>query len=67
VAVDALYVAARRAAGTEGCLVDKQALTIASLEGADDRAFSIAVAGPAALVVAKTHKIAGRRDEGRGY
>ena len=26
----------------------------------------VAVAGPAALVVAKTHKIAGRRDEGRG-
>ena len=41
-------------------------MTIAALEDGDDRAFSIAVAGPAALVVAKTHKIAGRRDEAKG-
>jgi len=57
---------ARRAAGIEGCLVDKEAMTIGALEDGDDRAFSIAVAGAAALVVAKTHKIAGRRDEAGG-
>jgi len=58
--------AARRAAGIEGCLVDKATMTIGALYAGDTRAFSIAVAGPAALVVAKTHKIAGRLDEGRG-
>ena len=61
--------AARRAAGIEGCLVDNDAMTIRAL-GDDDhddaRAFSIAVAGPAALVVAKTHKIAWRLDEAKG-
>ena len=58
--------AARRAVGIEGCPVDKEATAIGALEDGDDRSFSVAVAGPAALVVAKTHKIAGRRDEGRG-
>jgi hypothetical protein len=58
--------AARRAAGIEGCLVDKQATVVKALEDGDDRSFPVAVAGPAALVVAKTHKIAGRRDERRG-
>jgi hypothetical protein len=57
---------ARRAAGIEGCLVDHEAMTIGALDDDDDRRFSIAVAGPAALVVAKVHKIAGRRDEARG-
>ncbi len=56
----------RRAAGIESCLVDKGTMAIAALEDGDDRAFSIAVAGPAALVMAKTHKIAGRRDEAKG-
>jgi len=59
--------AARRAAGIEGCLVDKEVMTIRALDDDHDRrSFSIAVAGPAALIVAKTHKIAGRQDEGRG-
>lgn len=60
---------ARRAAGIEACLVDNEPMVIGALDDDDDhdhRAFSIAVAGPAALVVAKTYKIAGRRDEGRG-
>lgn len=47
-------------------MVDKQVIAIRALEEGDDRIFSVAVAGPAALVVAKAHKIAGRRDEGRG-
>lgn len=60
--------AARRAAGIEGCLVDNEAMTIGGLDDDDHdrRAFSLAVAGPAALIVSKTHKIAGRLDEGRG-
>jgi hypothetical protein len=58
--------AAHRAPGIEGCLVDKQATTIRALEVGDNRSFSVAVAGPTALVVAKTYKIAERRDEGRG-
>ena len=57
---------ARRAAGIEGCLVDSAPKTIGALDGADGRTFSLAVAGPAGLVVAKTHKIAERRDERRG-
>ena len=73
-APDAVYVVARRAlldalaalGAHRDCLVDKGTMTIAALEDGDDRAFSIAVAGPAALVVAKTHKIAGRRDEAKG-
>lgn len=57
--------AARRAEGIEGCLVDNAPVTLGALDD-DDRVFSIAVAGPAALVVAKTYKIAGRLDEARG-
>ncbi|MBM3146839.1 MAG: hypothetical protein FJ000_02980 [Actinobacteria bacterium] len=59
--------AARRAAGIEGCLVDKAPMTISALDADHGaRAFSLAVAGPAALIVSKTHKIADRRDEARG-
>lgn len=60
--------AARRAVGIEGCLVDNAPLSIRSLDDHDDddRDFRLLVARPAALVVSKTHKIAGRRDEQRG-
>jgi hypothetical protein len=60
---------ARKARGLEATLVDQQQRTIESLEDKDDRAFDVAVAGPAALVVAKLHKIAesvdtpGRRED----
>jgi hypothetical protein len=59
---------ARRAEGIEGCLVDNAVTAIGALDDDDHdhRSFSIAVAGPAALVVAKTHKIAGRHEEARG-
>jgi hypothetical protein len=53
---------ARKARGLEATLVDQQQRTIESLEDKDDRAFDVAVAGPAALVVAKLHKIAERVD-----
>jgi hypothetical protein len=54
--------ATRRASGLEATMVDRASMRIAALEATDDRAFTIAVAGPAALVVAKMHKL-GERDE----
>jgi hypothetical protein len=51
---------ARKARGLEATLVDQQQRTIEALE--DERAFEVAVAGPAALLVAKLHKIAERID-----
>jgi hypothetical protein len=44
----------------EGALVDKDLLRIPSLDVADSREYQIAVAGPAALLVAKTFKITDR-------
>jgi hypothetical protein len=52
--------AARKARGLEAALVDQQRRTIEALDDKDDRAFEVAVAGPAALLVAKLHKIAER-------
>lgn len=54
--------AARRAKGLEGALVDRQKHTIAALDASDGRRREIWVAGPAALVVAKLHKIGERFD-----
>lgn len=54
--------AARKARGLEATLVDRQEMTIESLDDEDGRAFDLAVAGPAALLVAKLHKIAERVD-----
>lgn len=51
---------ARRAKGLEGALVDRDRMTIAALDPNDNRSVSMLVAGPAALLVAKTHKIAER-------
>jgi hypothetical protein len=55
--------AARKARGLEATLVDQQRRTIEALEDEDERAFEVAVAGPAALLVAKLHKIAERVDK----
>lgn len=57
--------AARRATGLEAALVDHSPLTIAALEGDDQRSFEVEVAGAAALLVAKAHKIHDRLDTGR--
>ena len=46
--------------GLEGVLVDKDALDISSFVGSDLRAFQIPVAGPAAMIMAKTFKIQDR-------
>ncbi|HEV7774777.1 MAG TPA: hypothetical protein VGO48_15960 [Conexibacter sp.] len=49
--------AARRARGLEAALVDHSPLTIAALDPADSRRVEVQVAGEAALLVAKAHKI----------
>jgi hypothetical protein len=56
---------ARRARGLEGALIDNDALTVRSLDEADPRAVAVRVAGCGALLVAKMHKIADRRDDER--
>jgi hypothetical protein len=53
----------RRAKGIEGALVDADPRPISALDSADDRTFVVSVAGPAALFVAKVHKIAERIDQ----
>lgn len=57
--------AARIVRGLEGALVDADTMPLRSLERSDDRMFEMRVAGPAALLVAKVHKIAERRDSNR--
>jgi len=52
--------AARRAKGLEATLVDRERRTIVALDPADTRAREIWIAGPAALIVAKLHKIGKR-------
>lgn len=52
--------AARRAKGLEGALIDRELMTIAALDPADQRTVELWVAGPGALLVAKIHKIAER-------
>jgi hypothetical protein len=54
---------ARKARGLEAALVDKDATVIAALDSADSRSFSVAVAGPAALLISQLHKIAERLGE----
>ncbi len=49
--------AARRARGLEAALVDREKMTLTSLDPADERRHEIWVAGPAALLVAKVTKI----------
>lgn len=49
--------AARRAVGVEAALVDNSTMTIAALDRNDGRALPAKVAGPAALLVAKAHKL----------
>lgn len=54
---------ARKARGLEAALVDKSATSIGALDALDVRSFSVAVAGPAALMVSKLHKIQERLAE----
>lgn len=55
--------AARKVFGLEAALVDSSPLTIAALDTADRRAFEVRVAGPAALLVAKAHKLQDREGQ----
>lgn len=57
--------AARRARGLEASLVDNDVMPITAFEASDERVVTARVAGPAALLIAKTHKIADRLDSGR--
>jgi len=57
--------AARRAVGLEAALVDHSPMTVSALDPADDRQVTVEVAGVAALLVAKAHKIHDRVDGGR--
>jgi len=52
----------RRAAGLEAAVVDNNEMEIRSLAANDARAVTARVAGPAALLVAKLHKIAERQN-----
>ncbi len=52
--------AARRAKGPEAALVDRKLMKIPSLDPGTERSVVMLVAGPAALLVAKVHKIADR-------
>ncbi|MGJ6979882.1 GSU2403 family nucleotidyltransferase fold protein [Aestuariimicrobium soli] len=53
----------RRARGIEASMVDNSPMVIGSLEPSrDGRAFEVSVAGPAALLVAKLHKLHDRVD-----
>jgi hypothetical protein len=56
---------ARKVKGLEAALVDNTRETIRALGEASARQFEISVAGPAALLVAKLHKIAERLAAGR--
>jgi Nucleotidyltransferase len=50
--------------GLEGALIDNEVKLIVALEAHDPRHFEIAVAGPAALLVAKLWKLGEREDKG---
>ena len=53
-------MATRWAVGLEACLVDHSTMTIAALDPDDTRTVTVEVAGTAAMLVAKAHKISDR-------
>lgn len=55
---------ARKASGLELALADNDLMAVGSLED-DPRDFAVRVAGPAALLVSKVHKVAERLDDPR--
>lgn len=55
--------AARRAVGLEAAVVDHALMQVPALADGDDRHAVVNVAGPAALLVAKLHKLGERHDE----
>ena len=59
--------AARQIPGLEAVLVDHSPMVIASLNPADTRSLEVEVAGVAALLVAKAHKLHDRLDQGKTH
>jgi hypothetical protein len=57
--------AARKAKGLEAALIDRTELQVGALDPSDRRNLTVWVAGPAALLVAKLHKIGERADSPR--
>lgn len=57
--------ATRRTVGLEAAVIDHEIHTIAALDPRDTRTFDARVAGPAALLIAKVHKIHERLHEPR--
>jgi hypothetical protein len=57
--------AARRAVGLEAALVDHSPMIVAALSPADGRSIEVEVAGSAALLIAKSHKLHDRIAAGR--
>ena len=55
--------ATRRAVGLEAAVIDRARMPIRALDTADRREVTASVAGPAALLVAKLHKLGERLDE----
>ncbi len=51
---------ARKIAGVEGALIDRNLLTVPALDKADERQVTLKVAGKGALLVAKAHKLGER-------
>jgi hypothetical protein len=56
-------LAMRRAAGLEAAVVDRGPMTVAALAADDGRVLTASVAGPAALLVSKLHKLAEREGD----
>lgn len=55
--------ATRRTPGLEAAVVDHAPMTIGALDPADARKATVAVAGPAALIVSKLHKLGERKED----
>ena len=51
---------ARKALGLEGAIIDHDLVEVGALAGADPRRFTVRLAGPTALLVAKAHKLRDR-------
>ena len=58
-------MATRRVYGLEAALVDHTSMRITAIDATDTRAIIVEVAGPAALFIAKIHKIYDRVESGR--
>ncbi|WP_231858975.1 hypothetical protein [Mycobacterium canetti] len=55
--------ATRRTVGLEAAVIDNNVMPISALDPVDGRTFNARVAGPAALLIAKVHKIYERLDQ----